>query len=198
MTFTVLCFAAAFPAALMLFIIVLTASFEPFVKLEIAPFTRTPTSSRINIPAIKDQAVNQKCFYVLWTPPCDTDLLRQFLCIKAEKGLSLGWLRTMTCNMPSCGCSLLREIPCLARSCQHFYHPCASGRGGTQGSHVQQAPWSPGSGWASAKGERRVRSCSLKKKNKRRRGAHQQALMRGRGGVCWTGPAQSLEGCQRV
>ncbi len=44
----------------MLFIIVLTDSFEPFLRLEIAPFTRTPTSRRINIGVIKDRAVNLK------------------------------------------------------------------------------------------------------------------------------------------
>lgn len=44
----------------MFLIIVLTDSFEPFLRLEIAPFTRAPTSRRINIGVIKDRAVNQK------------------------------------------------------------------------------------------------------------------------------------------
>lgn len=39
-----------------LFIIVLTASFEPFLRLEIAPFTRPPTSKRSNIGAIDRQS----------------------------------------------------------------------------------------------------------------------------------------------
>lgn len=77
----------------MLFIIVLTASFEPFLRLETAPFTRTPTSRRINNGIIKDRAVNHKCSYILLTPPNISDLLCQ---LKEETAKS--WM-TGYCEM---------------------------------------------------------------------------------------------------
>lgn len=70
-----------------------------------------------------------------------------------QKEPCLGWLDTVKCNMLSCECSFLRENPCLILSCQRFCHPSAWGRVGTQGSHVQQAPWSFGSGWSYSGGE---------------------------------------------
>lgn len=75
----------------MLLIIVLAASSEPFLRLEIAPFTRTPTSRRINIGIIKDRAVNQKCSYILLTPPHTADLLCQLLLNRGRKSWMTGY-----------------------------------------------------------------------------------------------------------
>lgn len=64
------------------FIIVLTAIFESFLSLEIAAFTGTSTSRRINISVIRDRAVSQSDPL---TPPINADLVSQLLSIEADR-----------------------------------------------------------------------------------------------------------------
>lgn len=69
--------------------------FSNHFSLKIAPFTRTPTSRRINIGTIKDRAVNQKCSYILWTPLAPLN--------RGKRQPSLGWLN-VTCLCVNARC----------------------------------------------------------------------------------------------